>query len=127
MHNQNMSTKMTKEAEALKIAISQAQLNLKTATQALHELIRNCVCEFEPLTESELNDEWMSKYSLCLICGTYHGWRCKESPDGICHYFSRDGKVQLLGNREYDLPLNHDKMGESYDTCIFCGSPKERK
>ena len=119
--------KMSKNAEALKAAILQAKLNLKTASEAFYELRRNCICEFEPLTQEQLDDEWMSENAKCLICGGYHGWRCKESPDGVCHYFSKDGKVQLLGNRECDVPIDHDGSGESDDWCIFCGMPEERK
>lgn len=118
---------MTKEAEALKAAILKAKLNLKTVSEAFYELRRSCICEFEPFTQEQLDDEWMSESAKCLTCGNYHGWRCKKSPDGVCHYFSKDGKVALLGNRECDIPPEHDDKYETDDCCIFCDMPEERK
>ena len=124
---------LSKEALMLKSAIETAKMNLMAAAHAINELKQACVCEFEPLTQEQLDDEWMSEIANCVICGTSHGWRCKKSPDGVCHYFSNNGKVQLTGNRECDVPQK-DEYGEDYDAenesddwCIFCGHPDERK
>lgn len=119
--------KLSQDAESLKSAILQAKLNLKTASDAFYELKRNCICEFKPLTQKQLDDEWISETARCLICGECHGWRCKESPDGVCHYRSKDGKVELLGNRKCDIPPTHDPSNESDEWCIFCDMPEERK
>jgi ribA/ribD-fused uncharacterized protein len=55
------------------------------------------------------------------------GWDCPESPDGVCHYFSKEGKVELADGRSVPVPANHDATNESQEWCIFCKEPKERK
>lgn len=82
----------------------------------------DCRHSFEPLTEEELADPWMSVGAFCRECGQDFGWRCKESPDGVCHYDVYDGKVVGVNGEEYDPPEN--KYGGD---CIYCGHPDERK
>ncbi len=55
------------------------------------------------------------------------GWDCPESPDGVCHYFSKEGKVKLADGRSVRVPANHDATNESQEWCIYCKEPKERK
>jgi hypothetical protein len=64
----------------------------------------------------------------CPKCGEYFdGWKCSESPDGVCHYYSDEGKVELIDGSYYSLPENYDADNETDDGCIFCGQPRERK
>jgi len=58
-------------------------------------------------------------------------WYCPDSPDHVCHYFSKTDKS---GNK-YVVSINGEKIilkgynpyRESDDWCIFCGNPDERK
>jgi hypothetical protein len=122
-----MSFNISEEAKKLLNSLEEAGMTLAEAYKALFELMHHCNCEFEPLTKEELEDEWMSEGARCIKCGQHRGWRCKISPDGVCHYHSKDGCVQLLGGELYKLPDSHDFNGESDDWCVFCVMPKERK
>lgn len=110
------------EAQRLKLIIDKAEMSIKTAQEALLELQRQCVCKFPPLTQEQLNDEWMSVNSQCEICGVWHGWRCKLSPDSVCHYRVRDGKVTLLGGEQVSCTNDYGA-----GNCVYCGLPDERK
>lgn len=101
------------------------------------EIISRCTHEeFRPLTEGELADRWMSIIAYCQICGKDFGWRCKESPDFVCHYESDemdtdgDGNsvygVELITGEYVDIPKEHNPDHETSDLCIFCGNPEER-
>jgi hypothetical protein len=82
----------------------------------------------------------------CVSCGDWmrdgntFGWYCPDSPDHQCHYFSQeDGKgnrfvESINGEKIILLKYKVDVKGyvnggsrESYDWCIFCGEPEERK
>jgi len=91
------------------------------------KLTDECPHTFRPLTEKELTDKWMSVSSGCLGCGQYFGWRCKKSPDGVCHYFSEDGKIELIDGTTVPVAESHDPDYETDDGCLFCGMPDERK
>jgi hypothetical protein len=84
----------------------------------LDNLVRNC-------DHALLNDGY------CPTCKKHFGWGCDESPDKVCHYYSReeDGNsfVRLIDGRKYQLKATHDPNDESEDWCIFCGHPDERK
>jgi hypothetical protein len=72
----------------------------------------------------------MSGY--CAVCDEYtDGWYCPDSPDNECHYMSeRSGAfsyVELRDGRRSTMPEHHDPRNESWDSCIFCGQPEERK
>lgn len=69
----------------------------------------------------------MSVSANCQGCHQYFGWRCKKSPDGVCHYYSEDGKIELIDNTQVPTPEDHDPDYETDDCCIFCGMPDERK
>jgi len=120
-------------AEALKAFAEQHNVNLTKLESAHRELVRNCAHEFEPLTPRQIADEWMSESSRCIHCNTRFGWRCKKSPDGVCHYNSspnRDGEgriIYLIDNSRVPVPDGHDHNHESHDWCIYCGMPEERK
>ena len=91
------------------------------------KLTDECRHVFKPLTEKQLGDKWMSVSSVCLGCGQHFGWRCKKSPDGVCHYFSEDGKIELIDGTNVPVSEGHDDQYETDDTCLFCGMPDERK
>lgn len=96
-------------------------------TRLNDELIRQCQHEFRPLTASEIKDEWMSVNSVCLICGMGFGWRCKKSPDSVCHYFSdANGVVSLINGESITIP-DPEPEYQGEDGCLFCGHPNERK
>ena len=61
--------------------------------------------------------------AFCGICDAYFGWRC---PDTLCHYFTINGRVELIDQTKVDAPLGHDPNHETEDSCIYCGKPEER-
>ncbi len=63
----------------------------------------------------------------CSLCDRNLGWYCSKSKDKCCHYFSDNGKIKLVTGEFINIPKNHDKYSESYDWCIFCHEPEERK
>lgn len=94
---------------------------------AITQLTNECRHVFKPLTQKELADKWMSVSAVCLGCGGYFGWRCKKSPDGACHYFSEDGKIELVDGTTVPVAEGHAPDYETDDVCLFCGMPDERK
>lgn len=75
------------------------------------------------MTKKQLADQWMSVSAYCLVCVSHLGWRCKESPDGVCHYYVIDGEVTLIDGTQVDAPDGCETSIE----CIYCGHPEERK
>ena len=76
------------------------------------------------------DEEYERKTSVsmvCKICDKQFGWHCYESPDGVCHYESVEGKVELIDGKLYPLESNYDPQYENSDSCIFCKLPDERK
>ncbi len=115
------------DPQKLKAAIDAAQLEANKASRLVADLKATCKHEFKPLTPKQLADKWMSEGAHCLICNEGFGWRCKESPDGVCHYFTEDGKVELITGELVSPPPEHDVEYESDDDCLWCGLPDERK
>ena len=110
----------------------------RTAAHILQEIRRlgeTCQHELRELTDEERADKWMSLSAICLCCGEKFGWRCKKSPDHVCHYHSvRDystalgsQKVIMVDGTKVDVPEGHEPENESLNHCIFCGLPDERK
>lgn len=66
-------------------------------------------------------------YAICAGCGVDFGWYCPSSSDHVCHYYSSDGKVELITGEMVPLPPDYDSTYETMDCCIFCGKPEERK
>lgn len=122
---------MTKEQKALKVKIEKAEAKVAEAENVLRRLAHSCKHYFRPLTQAEQADKWMSEGAKCEICGANFGWRCKRSPDSICHYHSDEANgnrvVTLLDGTEVPLPVDHDPKYETCDQCLFCGHPEERK
>ena len=66
--------------------------------------------------------------ATCVFCHRNWGWFCSKSPDNACHYFTEpDGSVRLINGTNVDPPEGHDPEFESYDWCIYCEEPDERK
>ena len=95
------------------------------------KLMAECPHSFKPLSEKELKDEYFSDSAICISgCGQRFGWRCKESPDGVCHYYPFDGKHVKLINGELQR-ISEENLADAahnlYELCLFCGMPDERK
>lgn len=111
----------------LKVQISEAKKVAEKATKKVWRLVKLCPHRLRPLTNSEWGDEWMSKTAVCEICGRHWEWRCKVSPDGVCHYHSHDGMVELIDGSKCKVPKGHINADETDDSCIYCQMPEERK
>lgn len=95
-----------------------------------------CEHRLGQLSKKDLADKWMSVWADCIDCGQHFGWRCKKSPDGVCHYFTDprgkaisliNGKQHLINDPQFPLDGTYDPEYETDDCCIFCGHPEERK
>jgi hypothetical protein len=113
--------------EEIKAAIRIHQAQIRSLNKELDQIKANCKHAFKPLTQKQLDDKWMSISAECTVCGQDFGWRCKESPDSVCHYESSNGKVALIDGSMVSIPFDHDPNYETDDSCIFCGHPDERK
>ena len=67
--------------------------------------------------------------ALCAICNKNFGWYCPKSPDSTCHYFPIYGTDIVLLENGTTAPIPDGAKGQprSYDWCMFCGDPEERK
>lgn len=110
-----------------KFRIESLKKQLKEIHQKLEVLKNSCVHRFMPLTQEELKDKWCSVSAICTVCDKDFGWRCKNSIDGVCHYYSNDGFIDLIDGRKVPTPPEHGPDYETDDSCIFCGQPSERK
>jgi ribonuclease HI len=75
----------------------------------------------------ETEDDDGSYGAHCVICDEYFGHYCPGSPDHTCHYQTHDNKITLITGEEIEAPEDHDSRYESWDMCIYCGGPEERK
>jgi len=87
--------------------------------EELYRLIAEC--------RHELLSAQTCSIAVCPTCDKDFGWFCEKSPDGVCHYYTINGKVELLNGTLIDQPKGHDPDNESDDWCIYCGMPEERK
>ena len=118
---------ISEEGLAFQRKLAELNSQVNTAMNNRNKHTNNCTHELAELTEAELRDTWMSVGAHCLICGTFWGWRCKSSPDSVCHYSSENGKVRMVDGSLVDVPKGHYPERENDDECIFCGEPEERK
>ena len=108
-------------------------LNLNKQIDALQikvfELEEKCVHCLRPLSEVESADKWMSINACCEVCGKSFGWRCKHSPDGVCHYSCEvfEGQIDLLIKLSDKSTIAAPAIVGGWDDCIYCGMPDERK
>lgn len=127
------SPPMPETGAALAQAIQHAKAECDAANQRLYRLKKGCPHKLRSLTEEELADQWMSVGARCMICSEHFGWRCKISPDGVCHY-CLEPKNDVLGIYLVDgsfrpvaeLPPHRESSGMCI-FCIFCSMPDERK
>jgi hypothetical protein len=68
-----------------------------------------------------------STTAFCDICGETFGWFCPESPDKVCHCMAECEEDQLCLNDGTCITLSESQLSVSYDDCVFCGQPDERK
>jgi len=120
--------KISEEGKVIKKRIELVERDISELEEDLKSIASKCPHEFRELTDKEKVDRWMSVDAHCLICDNGFGWRCIKSPDHVCHYYSNDGKVELIDGTKVDVPWSdYDAKYESEDGCIFCGMPDERK
>lgn len=84
------------------------------------DLIKNCLHKIvhqEP-------DEFGYGFAECEGCDTQFGWYCPDSPDHVCHYFTENSNVELMTG---ELIISPPHKYETYDCCLYCGHPGERK
>lgn len=81
--------------------------------------------QLEKSCKHNIKQKWSS--ATCDICDKYFGWYCPDSPDHACHYYSNEGKVELLDGTLMNVPEDHDPSYETDDDCMFCHQPEERK
>jgi ribonuclease HI len=89
-------------------------------------LAKTCQHRVE-FNESEDEDADGSYSGYCVVCNEYFGHYCPESPDHVCHYQTHAGKITLITGEEINAPEDHNPNYETWDMCIFCGGPEERK
>lgn len=112
--------------------IKQAALAVGEAIQHHRQLLNSCKHKLLPMTDevrfAVVSGEAPAAImrNSCGICNCTFGWRCPNSPDTICHYFTVGGKVELFDQTKVDPPPGHDPSGESEDSCIYCGEPEDR-
>jgi hypothetical protein len=108
---------MTPEQLKLKNEIEEARVNWEQAARTFHKLQYSCKCHV-PVTKGY--------YVYCQICGDKLGWACEESPDGVCHFDSEEGRVKLVDGT--DVPMPEDGYdNQQNQCCLFCGDFDERK
>jgi hypothetical protein len=111
---------------------------IQAASRISNLFVADCSHKLRPLKPDELADDWMSISAICTICREDFGWRCKLSPDGICHTFAEPVKggfiVELMDGTQYKLPPKIAKKlkecgnsGDYGSDCVFCNLPDERK
>jgi hypothetical protein len=105
---------------------------MKKAKDAYYEASRRCVHAIGYTIDWSWGPECPEGDTYCTICGHHFGHYCPESPDHTCHYFTDDGKIELVTGEKVDPPTNsdgspHDPDYETDDCCVFCGAPDERK
>lgn len=116
----------------LKEQIEAARGEVQAADDRVHVLMRQCPHEFKLLTDEMKHELRECSYeygsAICQICDNNFGWRCADSPDTVCHYYTNDGNhVKLIDGTLANVPSGHDHRYETSDCCIFCGNPDERK
>lgn len=123
---------LTSEQQQLKFELTNIRTQIKDLTKQKWALEQQCTHTAPLLKKNRFNDYGSGS---CVVCGIFLGWLCPDSPDRICHYFSceQDGVhgVQLFEGKGFyplpDLDEDYDPDWETYDMCLFCHQPEERK
>ena len=111
------------EEELLRTKIAGLRSAIEYLKEHLTELVENCP---HSIITGEIGEE-----AKCFICKEPLGWRCENSPDGVCHYRTREQNgihvVDLITEFAiHNMPPDYDNSHESEDECLFCGQPEKR-
>ncbi len=97
------------EASAFAIKVQAARTQAATANAILSALIAKCPHQFRH-----------EHYAHCTLCRQDFGYRCAESPDGVCHCESNsDGHVTTIFGTPAAVPIGYSRLHET-GHCIFC-------
>lgn len=126
---------LTPEQAQFKADVEMAEAAVADAENYLADLLTKCKHVLPKLSQPMLDllrihdpRSWKWDHATCMICGDGFGYRCPDSPDSVCHYFTdAEGRVELIDGLRIQPPAEHDRKYETTDSCIFCGSPEERK
>jgi len=120
---------ISEEGVILKNKLDEFQSLINKYENEYANVAQTCKHELRELTPKELKERYMAVGADCLVCGSNFefAWRCKKSPDSVCHYFSNDGKVEMIDGTLVGVPNEHNSENEDTDSCIFCHHPEERK
>lgn len=111
----------------LKNLIDAAEAVLRDKGLLLAKLREDCAHPMEIISAKQWKAADGCIGAYCPVCSMGFGWRCRKSPDGVCHYESDEGLIELIDGRSVPIPAKHDPDYETSDSCIFCGAPDERK
>jgi hypothetical protein len=119
-------SELSEEEQSLRDEILDVRSKAKAIYRVAERIIESApVCTHTKIAKCDYES------ARCSICDKrFTGWWCDDSPDKVCHYFtSHDGKVELRNGDEVDTPEGYDgdRDDQSYDWCIYCGDPEERK
>jgi hypothetical protein len=111
-------TTLTEDQRKFAHKIDDAEIAVVEVEWLRDRLKKTCTHVLRPLTEAELADKWMSVGAHCEICGEGFDWRCKRSPDGVCHYYTdSDGDDDKRTVRLIDktvVPYGEDEVRAYY-------------
>jgi hypothetical protein len=106
-----------------KMQLAERKMHIDASYAVAHALRETC-----PHDMAGTDSAW------CRVCARTFGWRCPDSPDGVCHYFTVEGpgdppdlRVELIDGRQVKLPEGVDTSYQTHDRCLYCGLPEERK
>lgn len=136
-----------------KHTMTDKQISVRSEIERLSEVIRNsekklsslrkdCSHFIGDITDKERvllrNAPWKVSMRVsiatCTVCGLDFGWKCPDSPDSVCHYYtttedSETFYVELIDRTKHQMS-KYDLADAEYETddeCLFCGHPDERK
>ncbi len=104
--------------------IQEAFKQMLSAKQHYNRLVSECN-HIANLTSPDEDTE-------CIICNTYLGWKCPNSPDHVCHYdmvkMDNHEGVFLIDHTFHPLTdLQISEYNDYDEICVFCNNPNERK
>lgn len=92
--------------------------------------LKSCWHEIEKDGDYGARCKYCDQGSSSFYYGDKWGWYCPNSPDHQCHYFTQkdsNGKdyIETINGEKVIVNIKHKHR--SYDYCLFCGEPEERK
>jgi hypothetical protein len=127
---------MTPEQKYLRDKIKYLTIQAGNIQAEIAKLKESCEHHLRDLPPEIFAQPWMSIRAECEVCGTtFSAWRCRESPDRICHYHIAIhpelkvlGVVLMDGRWDLDFPQEYQaKDCEPQDDCFYCGMPDKRQ